>query len=75
MTSKNKVSKAKSNARPRKLDISKLDSSFEALQQTAFSSKAPKASKIISVKPKLQPVPKQVIDQATDDISRILSNF
>jgi hypothetical protein len=75
MTSKNKVSKAKSNARPRKLDINKLDSSFETLQRTALSSKAPKSSKIIPVKPKLQPVPKQVIDQATDDISRILSNF
>ena len=77
MKSKVNVSKSKaSHSRAhKKLDIRSLDSSFEHLQQSRSSFKPIRKVKIIPVKPKVQTVPREVVDKAGDDLSRILKDF
>ncbi len=76
MKTKSNVSKSKTLPKAhKKLNIRSLDSSFESLQHSKTSFKPVKRTKIISVKPKIQTVPREVVDKASDDLSRILKNF
>jgi hypothetical protein len=82
MKSKVAVSKSKSKSscsslsrNRKKLDIRSLDSSFEHLQQSKASFKPARKANIITVKPKVQTVPREVVDKAGDDLSRILRDF
>lgn len=74
--SSSSVSKSKGSSRShKKIDVSTLDSSFISLQQAKTPFKPVKKTKIIPVKPKVTIVSREVIDMASEDLSRTLQNF
>lgn len=71
------VSKRKTSSRSHKknIDLNSLDTSFVHLQQSKTSFKPVQKTKIVPVKPKIQPLSREAVDKAGEDLSRILQNF